>query len=116
MKVLHVYKRHTFKYRDGYRDLDRHTYLGDVKLTPRRQTRPPSDFDDGGTYVRFATLPAGLSKQARREAREVIAENLSYSGCKHEYDCCGCESAHTRAYPTAHARRVLLVTSIGYNY
>ena len=116
MHTMNIHKRLTFKYTDAYRDLDRHVLLGTVRLTPPRQTRAPVDFDDGGTYVRFATLPVRLDARGRREARRAIAENLSKWACKHEYDCCGCELTRTVAYPTRDPRRVLLVTNVSYNY
>lgn len=113
MHQFTVTKRLTHKYVDTCRHLDRHVTLGTVKLTPMRMVREPDTLDDGGEYVRFATLPAYMRG---REAREALAENLSKWGCTHEYDCCGCELTRTTAHPTRDPRRVLLRTRISYNF
>lgn len=116
MHKFTVSKRLTHKYVDSCRHLDAHVTLGTVKLTPMRMVREPADFDDGGEYVRFATLPVRLRGRDLTEAREALAENLSKWGCTHEYDCCGCELIRTTAHPTRDPRRVLLRTRISYNF
>lgn len=116
MQTRNLYQRLTHKYQDAYRELDQHVYLGTVRLTPPKQTTAPTDYDDGGKYVQYAQLPAGLSRADRKLAREVLAENLSKWGCKHEYDCCGCELRRATAYPTRDPRRIRVVVSVGYNY
>ena len=116
MQSLNLRKRLTHKYVDSYRHLDRHVTIGGVTLTPRVQVEPATDFDEGGRYVQYARLPAGLSPKQRKEWREVLAENLSKWGCSHEYDCCGCMLVHARAYPTKDARRVLVRVAVSYNY
>ncbi len=118
MNKHNVYKRTTFKYNDAYRHLDESHFIGTVVLGDAKHT-PPTDessFDDGGTYVRLATLPAGLNRRQRADMRAALAENLSKWGCSHEYDCCGCSLVRTVAHATNHARRVVLVSSVSFNY
>lgn len=116
MHTLTVTKRLTYKYVDSRRYLDAHVTLGTVKLTPQRMVREPEDFSEGGQYVRFATLPVRLHGKALIEARKAIAENLSKWGCTHSYDCCGCALIRTTAHATRDPRRVLLRTSVSFNY
>lgn len=117
MQTVHLRQRLTHKYVDSYRDMDTHVHLGTVVLGASRMVREPGeDHSDGGTYVRLATLPAGLSRSERAKWREVLAENLSKHGCAHEYDCCGCQSRTVRVHATNHARRAIVVTNVGYNY
>lgn len=116
MQTVYLRERLTHKYVDSYRHLDNHVHLGTVVLGQSRMVREADDIDDGGTYVRLAMLPAGLSRSQRAKWREVLAENLSKHGCAHEYDCCGCQSRTVRVHATNHARRAVVVTSIGYNF
>lgn len=111
MRLTHRYVG-TCDYMDAWKD------IGAAKLTPRRLVEPPDpkEFSDGGTYVRFATLPAGLDARQRKAFRTALEDTLSKNGCHHTYDCCGCQSYSTRAIPTAHPRRVRLVTRISFNY
>jgi hypothetical protein len=118
MYNVNVYKRLTHRYAMGWASLDNHEYLGAAKATPARMVRQPAEgeYSDGGTYVQFVRLPAGLSARQRREARQAIADTMTSSRCRHEFDCCGCISHYARAYPTRDARTVRVVTSVGYNY
>lgn len=116
MQTVNLRIRLTHKYVDSYRHLDEHQHLGTVVLGQPRMVREPNDFDDGGTYVRLAQLPAGLSRRQRKVWRAVLAENLSKWGCAHEYDCCGCALVRATVHATNHARRVVVVTKTSYNY
>jgi hypothetical protein len=113
MELMHLYERKTHKYVDECRDMDEHEYLGRVKITPPQRTVEPKDFDDGGTYVRFARLPVGADK---RRYMAALAENLSNWGCTHEYDCCGCMLVRASVTPTARDRTVRVEMSVVYNY
>lgn len=116
MQKVHVYKRLTNKYNDGWRHLDSSVYIGTVVLTAPKCIREGTGHDEGGVFTQLATLPASLSGRQRKEFRAALAENLSKWGCRHEYDCCGCELRSTRVLPTEHARKALVVTRVSYNY
>lgn len=116
MHRLYVSLRLTHRYVGTYKHEDKWRDLGRVKVTPARVTQEPRDYDDGGAYVRWATLPSGLSREDRRELMRGLEDTLTSQGCSHEYDCCGCRSDLTYAYPTRNPRRVRLVTQVSFNY
>lgn len=122
MDMIYPSIRLTHRYVGSWKHLDRWAdQLPGVKMTPARETQPPGGpegdrFEDGGTYVRYATLPAGLTRKQRADYRQALADSMTSEGCSHEYDCCGCASHYTRAFPTRDPRRVLLRTHVSYNY
>ena len=116
MFTQHLYRRLTHKYVDSCRHLDNHVFLGSVRCTAPRETRPAENYDDGGTFTFYATLPPGLTRRQRQVWRDTLAENVSKHGCTHEHDCCGCMSVSARAHPTHDPRRVLVRYDVGYNY
>lgn len=108
--------RLTHRYVDTYRHLDSERGVGVLKFTPAKLVREPrDDMSDGGDYVRFARVPAGLSRKARHELVQAARDSFNRHGCHHEYDCCGCMMV--RAWPvTLTGRRLRVVLSVGYNY
>lgn len=96
----------TWKHLDGWRD------VGTAVLTPGREVEPGNGYDEGGTYIRWATLPRGVDRDA---ACRALVDSLSLHGCTHEWDCCGCASYSTRVLHR-HGRRVVLQTRVSYNY
>ena len=96
----------TFRHLDSWRD------LGEAKVTPGRMVEPGNGHDEGPTYIRWATLPPGVDRDA---ACRALVDTLSRWGCSHEWDCCGCASYTTHVLHR-HGRRVVLQTQVTYNY
>jgi hypothetical protein len=80
-----LFKKLTNKYRLGWDYLDAHQFLGYAKmLTPRLVT---DEGIDGRMSITRVIAPAALGST---DLSTHIATSLSYSHCRHEYDCCGC--------------------------
>lgn len=112
METLHLSTRLTHRYVGTYKHLDRWQNVGPVRLTPGRVVAESNGYDEGNTYVRWATVPRGQSVDKTVRALE---DTLSSHGCAHEWDCCGCASYSTRVIHR-HGRRLVLKTSVSYNY
>ena len=117
MEALHLELRLTHRYVGTYRHLDEWRSLGSapVILTPPKMVDPGNGYDEGGTYLRWATLPRLPRRADRVDAARALEDSLSSWGCHHEYDCCGCASYSTLVVRSK-GRRVLLRTTVGYNY
>lgn len=105
LRLTHRYVG-TFRHLDSWRD------LGEAKVTPHREVAPGNGHDEGGTYIRWATLPRGVDRDA---ACRALVDTFSRWGCSHEWDCCGCASYTTRVLHR-HGRRVALQTRVSFNY
>ena len=114
MERIHLEQRLTHRYVGTYDYLDEWDYVSPepALLTPMREVEPGNGYDEGGTYIRWATLPRGVN---RAQAIRALEDSLSRWGCAHEWDCCGCASYSTRVLHR-HGRRVVLQTSVTYNY
>ena len=112
MEHLPLSLRLTHRYVDTYSHLDAWRESGHAKVTPSRLVREPEDFSEGGTYIRWATLPRGPRADVSVRA---LVDSLSRHGCAHEWDCCGCPSWNTRVIHR-HGRRVVLKTTVSFNY
>lgn len=112
MQAVNLYERRTFKYVDGWSNADSWDYLGTIKMTPPKMTREGESYDDGGTYVQFARVPAG---QDWRKVARALRQTIGTNNCRHEYDCCGCE-LRTVFTKLVSPRKLLVRTSVGYNY
>lgn len=104
--------RLTHRYVGTHRDLDDWRDICAAQLTPSRTVDPGNDYDDAGTYLRWATLPRGVDRDA---ACRALVDTLSRHGCAHEYDCCGCASYSTRVLHRR-GRRITLLTHVTRNY
>lgn len=112
MHTEHLYARKTHRYVDTYRHLDRRDFVAAVRVTPPRQVREPESYDDGGDYIVHVRAPAAA---ADKNLSQALRDTLSYQGCHHEYDCCGCKSQ--RASVRRIGRRDYVVRlSVGFNY
>ena len=113
METLHLERRLTHRYVGTYAHLDAWVDISTApaKLTPPKMVAPGNGYDEGGTYLRWATLP----RVNRVQAVRALEDALSRHGCHHEHDCCGCASYSTRALHR-HGRRVVLETRVSYNY
>jgi len=112
MNNILLSRRLTHRYVGTYSHLDEWRDIGVATLTPRREVNPGNDYDEGGTYIRWAVLPRGIDRDA---ACRALEETMSRWGCAHEYDCCGCASYTTRVLHR-HGRRVVLQTRVSFNY
>lgn len=117
MEAVHLELRLTCGYVDTYSHLDEWRSFGaaPARLTPPKLVDPGNGYDEGGTYLRWATLPRLPRRADRVDAARALEDTLSSWGCHHEYDCCGCASYSTRVL-RRQGRRVLLRTTVGYNY
>jgi hypothetical protein len=109
---IHLYERTSFGYRDAYRDLDSEVYVGEVKMLAGRMVREPRDFDDGGVRRHRVVAPSTL---AGRDLTRAINTYFSHSGCRHEWDCCGCASISATAKRVS-KREYVVDISTSYNY
>ena len=109
--------RRTHKYVGEYAHLDEWKTLSSYpKLSEFvRETDEGNGMDDGGVYLRWARLPGQLSRKQRDEMVRAIEDSYTYSGCSHEYDCCGCSSYRTRAI-YRRGRDVVLRVQVSRNY
>ena len=117
MKRVHLEKRVTYRYVGAYAHLDEWRDLGGTtaRLTPPICVNPGNRYDEGGTYLRWATLPRLPQRADRADAVRALEDMLSSHGCAHERDCCGCASHNTQAL-RRRGRRVLLRTTVTFNY
>ena len=117
MKRMYLEKRVTHRYVGAYAYLDEWRDLGrtPARLTPPKLVNPGNGYDEGGTYLRWATLPRMPQRADRADAARALEDLLSSHGCAHEWDCCGCASHNTQAL-RRQGRRVLLRTTVTFNY
>ena len=112
MEMVNLEVRLTHRYVGTWKHLDKWRDVGTAVLTPAREIEEGNGLDEGGTYLRWATLPRGIDRDA---ACRALEDSLSSHGCAHEWDCCGCASYNTRVLHR-HGRRVVLQTRVSYNY
>lgn len=112
METIQLNRRLTHRYVGTYAHEDNWEGVGTARLTPPRAVAEGNGIDDGGTYIRWAILPAGQDAEASARA---LQDTLSKHGCHHEYDCCGCRSLDTRVIHR-HGRRLVLRTQVSFNY
>ena len=61
--------------------------LNDFKVLGGRVTKRGNNYEHSGTMVFRMVAPADLKTC---DFSRLIARELSYSYCAHDYDCCGC--------------------------
>lgn len=111
-ELIHIRKRLTRRYNDDHAYLDEWQDLGRVKLLAHREVDPGNGFDDTGSYLVHAVAPAGLNP---RDVRRALRDSMSYGGCSHEYDCCGCPSAYAKVRQIT-PRTFSILVRTGRNY
>lgn len=117
--MLHIdlFKRLTFKYRDGWADEDLWDFMGVARATPPRVVREPEGFDDGGDFVHHVTVDKAIERAyTRREVANALGTYFSWSECRHEYDCCGCSFGYALVTPSKRRGRYIVRVRMGYNY
>lgn len=119
MEALHLEQRLTHRYVGTYSHLDEWRDVTATSapaiLTPPKMVDPGNNYDEGGTYLLWATLPRLPRRADRADAAQALEDTLSSWGCHHEYDCCGCASYSTRVLRRK-GRRVLLRMTVSRNY
>lgn len=111
MELVNLYVRKTHKYRDGWADNDSWEFAGTLKFTPPKEVHSGNGYDEGATYVRYARLPSGYDW---RSVAKSVRDTMSHSGCRHDYDCCGCATTYARTEKKGRQLKVTL--RVSYNY
>jgi hypothetical protein len=88
---LNLYQRLTHKYALGWDYLDEYATLGTATMTAPKLVSDAGI--DGHTRTARVTAPATLGSL---NIARAIADTLTTSGCRHEYDCCGCATTTTQ--------------------
>lgn len=112
METVHAYARTSHRYIDQYKHLDGERFVASVRLTAPKVVDEGNHFDTGPTYVQYLRVPRNVSAQ---DLRQALYDTMSYHGCTHEWDCCGCASRSVFTKLIA-PRRLKVTTSISYNY
>lgn len=112
MDRIELYQRKTHKFTDGWASGDQWDWMGHLKMTPSKLVREGNGHDDGGTYIRYARLPAGYDW---KHIAQSVRDTMSNSGCRHEYDCCGCATRYTNV-KLIRPRLMQIRTNVSYNY
>jgi len=92
-----LYIRTTHKYKDAYRHLDDSIYIGRVdtlRIIERKKT------NEDGTNLLFVRVFPDEDSTIHLDVetiKDAVCRHFSYSGCTHEYDCCGCVSQRVDA-------------------
>lgn len=110
MQTLNLYERLSHKYRDGWRHLDNEIFVATVKATPPKWVEEGNSIDDGGAYIMHVRAPSGAP-----DLRKPLRDTLSDSGCRHDFDCCGCQSTSASVRKIS-ARDYLVKVLVRFNY
>lgn len=95
------YALHLFDHSDNW--------VGTARALPARVR----SMGEGYTYTTRLTLPSGLTRKQRIQARDAAEATMRWS-CHCEHDCCGCSFGYSRAQ-IINARTLSVLTSVGYN-
>lgn len=112
MQTVEIYKRLSHRFNPGWSSRDNWAWLGTLKLTPAKVVREGNGYDDGGTYLQYARIPADVDRQ---QLAWAVQDTMSGSSCRHEYDCCGCQSTSVRTKFLS-TRLLQVRVSVSYNY
>lgn len=96
-KIIHLERRTSHRYVGTYQHLDSWVDVGKAKVLAPRKVEDGNGYDEVGTYLLRAIIPAG---QDAEQSRRALQDHFTSEGCSHDYDCCGCLSTR------AHARQV----------
>ena len=86
MHSINIYRRLTHKFSLGWSHEDEWETAAPVKILPLKLV---ASTDDSDTFTQRVIAP---SSHRKTDLSRAIASTLSRSGCRHEYDCCGCIS------------------------
>jgi hypothetical protein len=88
MHSIDLYYRLTHKFTLGWSHEDDWDHAVSAKILPLKLV---ASTDDTDTFTQRVIAP---SSHRKTDLSNAIASTLSRSGCRHEYDCCGCVSFH----------------------
>ena len=112
METVHAYARTSHRYIDEYKHLDGEKFVATVRLTAPKMVDEGNGYDDRGRYVQYLRVPRNVAK---KDLAQALRDTLGYSGCTHDYDCCGCVSRYVSVTQTA-ARTMRVTTNVSRNY
>ena len=112
METVNAYARTSHHYIDEFKHLDGEKFVAKVRLTPPKRTAEGNGYDDGGSWVQYLRVPRNVDK---KELATALRHTMGYSGCTHEYDCCGCASYYVSAKSTG-SRTMKVTTNVSRNY
>lgn len=112
MEQVHAYARTSHRYIDEFKHLDSERFVATVRLTPRKMTAEGDGYDSGGTYVQYLRVPLGVNT---KDLERALHDTMGYTGCTHDYDCCGCASSYISTKLVA-PRKMMVRTSVSFNY
>lgn len=112
MEQVHAYARTSHQYIDEYKHLDSERFVAKVRLTPPKRTIESNGYDDGGAWVQYLRVPRNVNK---KDLALALRHTMGYSGCTHDYDCCGCASYYVSVQLTS-PRKMMVRTSVSFNY
>lgn len=92
-EITYFRPRLTHKYISQYDHLDEWGDPMRFKILGRKFVEEGNGYDYLGAY-RMRVI--GSKKLDQDLQAQAIAQNMGYSGCTHEYDCCGCHSVSAR--------------------
>jgi hypothetical protein len=85
-----IEERLTSRYVDSCSHLDQWGQSFEIKVLGDKLLDEGNGYDVGPT-TRFRVIgPKGADQKV---LQRTISQNMSYGGCSHEHDCCGCWSA-----------------------
>lgn len=92
---IQAHLRLTHRYVDEYGHLDQWDTLHtmEFKMLGGRDVRVGNGYDDLGSK-RHRVI--GSKKLDQNKQAQALRDTLSYHGCSHSYDCCGCSSRSAR--------------------
>jgi hypothetical protein len=112
METVHAYARTSHRYIDEFKHLDGEKFVATVRLTAPKVTSEGNGYDDRGSYVQYLRVPRNVDK---KELARALRDTMGYSGCTHEYDCCGCTS-HYVWVESIGPRTMRVKTNVARNY
>ena len=111
MHTLNVYKRLTHRFTLGWSSEDQWGDAVTLKALPARLTME-SDEGQSARYIQRLIAP---SDQRKADLSRAIADTMTSSRCRHEYDCCGCPSYYASVRRVS-SREYVARISVSYNY
>ena len=101
-------------YRDGWSHLNPERFVCNAKLLKPRVTHHEDCMEEYTRLVAF--LEVDDKSLSLGEVAPAIRDTLTYSGCRHEYDCCGCWSTRVTDVKRVGRGRFSVLLSRSRNY
>jgi hypothetical protein len=108
-----LYKRLSYGYNSGWRQLDTHRYVGNMKVFPRKITSVSGA--DSAPTVRYSFLVELQDKRLRsKDVERPLRDHFQHS-CRCEHDCCGHTFSHTERITRVGRGRYMVSVRESYN-